>query len=110
MIFGYILIITSVIFGSILLIHRFKSEKTLLQIWKELCSIDSVRFNEHLKKSKNNGFTFKKYIAKIGKQNFEKASLFSEIQGQKFRNFVRKKLHTKDISVETSSFIKKIKE
>ncbi len=110
MIFIYILIIASVGILVLLFIEQYKTKKTLLQIVKNWCNIDSVLFEEKLENTK-------KYIVKTThdffifiKKKVMKIVNYVYLCGSKIKSFVRKTLHPQQDKQYSSEFINKMKE
>ena len=110
MLFVYLLLFSIVAIVVIALIENKKSGTSLLQMLKKLCSIDSVRFENHLKKTKDSSRKLKKHVASVGVKYSSKVGSHIESRGNKLRSMVRKRLHSKTIQQETSSFINQIKD
>lgn len=110
MIFIYILIGALVGITIVLGIEHSLSQKSLLQIVKNWCNIDSVLFEGNLKKTHIYIVDIHRTIRYLFKKNLNKITSYSNQQGRLFRSLIRKKLHPKKNKQNSSHFIKKMKE
>lgn len=109
MIFIYLFVISiaGIILGII--IEHLRTKKTLLQILKSSCSIDSVKFEKQLETAKNTSYTFKKYIYSISHISVKKALSYHGLVVKKIKYSIRKKLHSDATNEIPSDFISQIK-
>lgn len=109
MIFIYLLAIS--VFGIILalIIEHKKTKKSLLQILKSSCTIDSVQFEKDLDISRKHTNTFKKYVYSITHISTQKAAAHQEILFKKIKFFIRKRLHSNEKKESPSEYITKIR-
>ncbi|MFT6361404.1 MAG: putative transposase YbfD/YdcC [Candidatus Paceibacteria bacterium] len=110
MLFIYLLIASMIGISIVIIIEYKKTENSLLQILKKLCSIDSVHFEQKLKKTKNHSKALRKHVTHLGKSYFLKFASKLESQGNKFRSLVRKKFHPETKTQEGSIFIQTMNE
>ena len=90
--------------------ERKKTGDSLLQMMKKLCSIDSVNFEQKLKKTRYRSNTLQKYLYHNGKKYSSKMYLELTSRGEKFRSLVRKKFHPETETKESSIFIQTMNE
>lgn len=108
MIFTYLFIISIVGIIILLALEHKKTKKTLLQILKSSCSIDSVKFEKHLGDVQQKTYTFKKNIYSMTHFSFKKVIEYNEIILKKLKYHIRKKLHSDKTEKVPSEFIIKI--
>lgn len=102
MIFIYLFVISIVGIIVALIIEHKRTKKSLLQILKSSCSIDSVQFEKCLKGAQTKTITFKKYIYSITHISSKKALEYNEKAINKVKKVIRKKLHS-DLKKESPS-------
>lgn len=108
MIFIYLFIISIVGIIVAFTIEHKKTKKSLLQILKTSCSIDSVQFERQLDTAQQKTYTLKKYIYSITHISSKKAFECKSIVIKKIKFFIRKRLHSDKKDVAPSEFISKI--
>lgn len=109
MLFIYLAIISIIGITIIVLVERKKSNRSLLQILKKLCSIDSIRFEKELEKAHRYSLKSRIKMNSFWKINFSKMLSYTTLKGGRIRCFIRKKLHPETETLETSRYIKDIK-
>ena len=110
MVFIYLLGIALIGMVIIVGIEYSTSKKPLLQIVKNWCNIDSVHFEEQLKKT-GISFTEKSNaIGKSAKKHSESITQWSIEKSTNFRSSIRKKLHPDQNKQKESHFITKMKQ
>ncbi|MCI5051167.1 MAG: hypothetical protein MRY57_02570 [Candidatus Pacebacteria bacterium] len=108
MIFIYLFVIAIVGMLIAVLIERKRTKKSVLQILKSSCSIDSVQFEKRLDSLQTGSNTFKKYLYSITHVSAKKAVRYNELAVKKIKYLVRKKLHSDTIKETPSEFISQI--
>lgn len=108
MIFIYLLAIS--VFGIILVlvIEHKKTKKSLLQILKSSCTIDSVQFEKDLDVSRKHTNTFKKYVYSMTHISAQKAAEYHTILFKNIKFFIRRRLHSAEKKESPSEYITKI--
>ncbi len=109
MIFLYLLGIADIGISILLFLEHKKTKKNLLQIIKRSCSIDSVRFEKHLRFTQLTSINFKKYVYNLFHSLLKKIMKYGKLLINKLKYFIRKKLNSDTHKEKPSSFITQIK-
>ena len=106
--FIYLFIISIAGILIALRIEHKKTQKTLLQILKSSCTIDSVQFEKYVSALQVNTNTFKKYAYSISQITLQKVLEYKNLTLKKVRYFIRKKLQPHIKKEIPSEFMVKI--
>jgi hypothetical protein len=106
--FIYLFVISIIGIVVAITVERKRTQKTLLQILKSSCSIDSVQFEKHVSAAQIKTNTFKKYVHSISRISSKKAFEYNNLALKKIKYFIRKKLHPDTKKEMPSEFISKI--
>lgn len=105
MIFVYSLIIAFIGISILVFIEKKKTQKSVLQIIKNWCSIDSIQFEKNLIQHKGQIKRIKKSAGNLG----YKVTTVTARHGKNMRKSIRKKLDSHHLPKKSSVFIEDLK-